>query len=111
VALSAWVFVRSRKRKGKTTDHKEAVHTDRKSKTQITPTGRKPKEEEMAKKTTEAKTKFPAIYTAHCPSGPVDCCEKHAGDIRGLYSVLGCHIGFNPAPKGAECINCVNEHK
>ena len=68
--------------------------------------------EDIVAKKTAAKTKikFPAIYTAHCPNGPVDCCATHAQGIRTLYSVLGCHIAITPAAQGSTCINCITEN-
>ena len=56
--------------------------------------------------------KFPATRTVHWPSGPVDCCEKHARQLAGLNEALGGgHIAHTHAPEGAECVNCVNEAK
>ena len=53
---------------------------------------------------------FPAIYTVHWPSGPVNACADHASKLRGLAVFMGCHAGITAAPDGAQCVNCQNEH-
>jgi hypothetical protein len=53
-------------------------------------------------------TKFPALYTAHCPNGPTHCCDEHARQIRGLFGFLGAHVALTAAPDNSECANCAN---
>ncbi len=55
--------------------------------------------------------KWPATRIVHCPNGPVNACDEHAKQITGLMSFLGAHIVHTAAADGAQCENCVNEHK
>ncbi len=55
--------------------------------------------------------KYPAEYTAHWPSGPVNCCQLHANAIKNIGTLLGTHVAVTKAPEGSECSNCVNEAK
>jgi len=54
-------------------------------------------------------TKYPATITVHWPTGPVDCCEKHAKELVGLSNFLGSHIVQTHAKEGSICCNCKNE--
>ena len=51
----------------------------------------------------------PATHKVHWPTGPVDCCEKHAQELIGLGNFLGSHIVATEAEEGAHCTNCLNE--
>lgn len=55
--------------------------------------------------------KYPATHVAHWATGPVNCCGEHARQLVGLGSFLGAHVALTKAEDGAECSNCVNEHK
>jgi hypothetical protein len=55
--------------------------------------------------------KFPAIGVAHTPSGPKNCCKKHAVQIVALCNCMGVHIDFEPIFDDRECTNCQNEAK
>jgi len=57
----------------------------------------------------ETEIKFPATITVHWPTGPTDCCEKHARELVGLGNFMGSHIAQTHAVEGAECQNCINE--
>lgn len=57
------------------------------------------------------KIKYPAMFTVHWPTGPVNACYKHANGLRGLASMLGSHVAVTEAPNKAECSNCINESK
>jgi len=54
-------------------------------------------------------TLFPALYTVSTPSGPTDCCERHAGALVALMRFMGALAVATPAQPGAECANCANE--
>lgn len=55
---------------------------------------------------------YPATRTVHWPSGPVDCCDKHAQQLMTMNEALGGgHIAHTYPPEGAECVNCINEAK
>ncbi len=51
---------------------------------------------------------YPATHTVHWPTGPIDACERHAGELEFLANHLGTHVGITKASAGAECINCKN---
>lgn len=54
----------------------------------------------------------PANCVVHWPSGPVNCCERHARELKSLGNFMGAHVVVTaPPPAGAECGNCVNEAK
>lgn len=55
--------------------------------------------------------KFPATQIVHCASGPVNACDQHAGEIKGLMNFVGAHVVSTKLEKPAECGNCVNEAK
>ena len=66
--------------------------------------------------------KFPAVYMAHTPSGPIYTCADHAVymaytcadhaiKITALLSFMGAYVVLTPAPDGSQCCNCVNEAK
>ncbi len=55
--------------------------------------------------------KYPATCVVHWPTGPVNCCEKHAKGIIKLGNHLGSHIVATKLTEKAECSNCVNENK
>jgi hypothetical protein len=57
------------------------------------------------------KVKFPAICVAHTPSGPTNCCEKHATQVVALFNHLGAHVHLEPIFDDLECKNCQNEAK
>lgn len=53
---------------------------------------------------------FPATKTAHWPSGPVFCCDRHCAAIDRIASAMGMHLAITHAvPEGAECGSCKNE--
>lgn len=53
---------------------------------------------------------FPATHIAHWPTGPVNCCERHANDLVKLSNFLGSHLAVTiPAEDGSTCKNCENE--
>lgn len=52
-----------------------------------------------------------AKFTMHTPSGPTNCCVKHARQLEGLMRMLGAHTAATKAPDGAVCENCENEAK
>lgn len=54
-------------------------------------------------------TEYPATKTVHWPTGPVNCCEKHAADLVALADILGNYVAITDSPEGLECRNCVNE--
>lgn len=55
--------------------------------------------------------KYPAEYTVNWPSGPVCCCEKHAGDLKWLGEFLGHYILVQPYFGEEQCQNCINVAK
>ena len=55
--------------------------------------------------------KHPAEFTVHTPTGPVQACAKHAGQIGGLMRMLGAHTHAVKAPDGVECANCISKAK
>jgi hypothetical protein len=55
--------------------------------------------------------KYPAVFTMHTPSGPTDCCVKHARAVENLFRFMGAHVNATKAPDGAQCANCINEAK
>lgn len=54
--------------------------------------------------------KYPATVVVHWPTGPVDCCERHAEELVALGNFLGVHTAVTKAEEGAECSNCVSEN-
>ena len=55
-------------------------------------------------------TDFPATKTAHWPTGPVFCCDRHAQALERIGSALGMQLAITHAvPDDAECVNCRNE--
>lgn len=54
---------------------------------------------------------WPATRTVHCPNRPVNACDRHVEQITGMMAFLGTHVIHTAAPDGAQCDNCVNEHK
>ncbi len=54
---------------------------------------------------------FPAMAVVHWPSGPVNACSRHAGELMALGRFMGTHIAVTKADDGAQCSNCINENK
>ena len=53
---------------------------------------------------------FRATKTAHWPSGPVFCCDRHCASLERIADAMGLHLAVtHAAPDDAECINCKNE--
>jgi len=53
---------------------------------------------------------FPATKTAHWPSGPVFCCDRHCAALERVAEVMGLVLAVTHAvPDGAQCRNCENE--
>lgn len=55
--------------------------------------------------------RFPTTHRVHWPTGPVDCCKKHAAKLVKVGSIMGYVIAvteLDPEDWG-ECINCINE--
>lgn len=53
---------------------------------------------------------YPATKTAHWPSGPLFCCDRHCAAAERIASALGMHLAVTHAvPDNAECVNCKNE--
>jgi len=59
----------------------------------------------------EKQIKYPATYTVHWPTGPVDCCDEHAKGLILIGKHLGSHTVATKLEKPSECSNCVNEAK
>lgn len=53
----------------------------------------------------------PATCVAHWPSGPTNCCEKHARELVGLGRFMGTHVPVTTLLTPSSCDNCVNEAK
>lgn len=63
----------------------------------------------MNKYMKKPETKYPATCTVYWPTGPVNCCDKHARALVGLSTMLGSHVGVTKLEDVAECSNCKNE--
>lgn len=59
--------------------------------------------------TDKRESEHKATKTVHWPSGPVNCCDKHAHELTFMAKFLGSHVGVTLAPDDAVCSNCVNE--
>ncbi len=59
----------------------------------------------------EEKKIFPATRKVHWPSGPVDCCDKHAAQLDAMHNFLGActPLVHTRVKEGATCSNCENE--
>ena len=47
--------------------------------------------------------KRPVVRVAHTPSGPTNCCEKHATKIVALFNHLGVRVHLEPLFDDREC--------
>jgi transcriptional regulator with XRE-family HTH domain len=56
-----------------------------------------------------AEAQYPASFTVHWATGPVDCCDRHRRSILRIGTTLGLHAPVSVAAQGAECSNCRNE--
>lgn len=57
------------------------------------------------------KIKYPATCVVHWPTGPVNCCEKHAKSLVIAGNYLGGHVVVTKLTEKAECSDCVSENK
>lgn len=57
------------------------------------------------------KLKHPTTKIVHWPTGPVQCCDKHADEVVKLGSFMGAYTPVSYDHSPTECKNCVNENK
>ena len=50
-----------------------------------------------------------AGFILHWPTGPVNVCQRHLGQLQALARLMGVHAPVQLRPMPGHCINCSNE--